>query len=104
MLEFYWLFVPLLSFVIHINNLTTVFLFFNQSPPEVHANVAETLCTITRVASSSTLAIKLSSPRFCLAMLYFFLTRVYEVITKFVTSQFCCKSFGLCIGGFTFEV
>ncbi|KAK7341844.1 hypothetical protein VNO80_24784 [Phaseolus coccineus] len=35
-----------------------------SSPPEVHANVAETLCTITRVASSSTLAIKLSSPSF----------------------------------------
>ncbi|CAL0334035.1 unnamed protein product [Lupinus luteus] len=34
-----------------------------SSPPEVHANVAETLCTITRVASS-TLAIKLSSPSF----------------------------------------
>ncbi|KAK7261918.1 hypothetical protein RIF29_28242 [Crotalaria pallida] len=31
-------------------------------PPEVHANAAETLCTITRNASS-TLAIKLSSPR-----------------------------------------
>ncbi|CAJ1979295.1 unnamed protein product [Sphenostylis stenocarpa] len=36
-----------------------------SSPPEVHANVAETLCTITRVASSSsTLSIKLSSPSF----------------------------------------
>ncbi|XP_014493886.1 serine/threonine-protein phosphatase 6 regulatory subunit 3 isoform X2 [Vigna radiata var. radiata] len=34
------------------------------SPPEVHVNVAETLCTITRVASSSTLAMKLSSPSF----------------------------------------
>ncbi|KAI4322271.1 hypothetical protein L6164_021982 [Bauhinia variegata] len=34
-----------------------------SSPPEVHANVAETLCTITRNASS-TLAIKLSSPSF----------------------------------------
>ncbi|CAI8616413.1 unnamed protein product [Vicia faba] len=34
-----------------------------SSPPEVHANVAETLCTITRVPSS-TLAIKLSSPSF----------------------------------------
>ncbi|OIW08560.1 hypothetical protein TanjilG_03236 [Lupinus angustifolius] len=34
-----------------------------SSHPEVHANVAETLCTITRVASS-TLAIKLSSPSF----------------------------------------
>ncbi|KAJ1425956.1 SIT4 phosphatase-associated protein family [Sesbania bispinosa] len=32
-------------------------------PPEVHANAAETLCTITRNASS-TLAIKLSSPSF----------------------------------------
>ncbi|XP_019458094.1 PREDICTED: serine/threonine-protein phosphatase 6 regulatory subunit 2-like [Lupinus angustifolius] len=34
-----------------------------SSPPEVHANAAETLCTITRSASS-TLAIKLSSPSF----------------------------------------
>ncbi|XP_025685248.1 uncharacterized protein [Arachis hypogaea] len=34
-----------------------------SSPPEVHANVAETLCTITRIASS-TLAVKLSSPSF----------------------------------------
>ncbi|KAG4385844.1 hypothetical protein GLYMA_12G174000v4 [Glycine max] len=34
-----------------------------QSPPEVHANAAETLCTITR-NPSSTLAIKLSSPSF----------------------------------------
>ncbi|MED6206639.1 hypothetical protein PIB30_028763 [Stylosanthes scabra] len=34
-----------------------------SSPPEVHANVSETLCTITRVASS-TLAVKLSSPSF----------------------------------------
>ncbi|KAI4334392.1 hypothetical protein L6164_019090 [Bauhinia variegata] len=34
-----------------------------SSPPEVHANAAETLCTITRNASS-TLAIKLSSPSF----------------------------------------
>ncbi|KAF7805598.1 serine/threonine-protein phosphatase 6 regulatory subunit 3 [Senna tora] len=34
-----------------------------SSPPEVHANVAETLCTITRNSSSS-LAIKLSSPSF----------------------------------------
>ncbi|XP_061353885.1 uncharacterized protein LOC133298577 isoform X2 [Gastrolobium bilobum] len=34
-----------------------------SSPPEVHANVAETLCAITRIASS-TLAIKLSSPSF----------------------------------------
>ncbi|CAK8576226.1 unnamed protein product [Lathyrus sativus] len=34
-----------------------------SSPPEVHANVAETLCTITRIPSS-TLAIKLSSPSF----------------------------------------
>ncbi|MED6216910.1 hypothetical protein PIB30_012371 [Stylosanthes scabra] len=34
-----------------------------SSPPEVHANVAETLCTITRVVSS-TLAVKLSSPSF----------------------------------------
>eukprot|EP00256_Glycine_max_P066379 XP_025980974.1 serine/threonine-protein phosphatase 6 regulatory subunit 3-B isoform X2 [Glycine max] len=34
-----------------------------QSPPEVHANAAETLCTITRNPSSS-LAIKLSSPSF----------------------------------------
>ncbi|KAG5515495.1 hypothetical protein RHGRI_036518 [Rhododendron griersonianum] len=33
------------------------------SPPEVHANAAETLCAITRNASS-TLAAKLSSPRF----------------------------------------
>ncbi|ESW22356.2 hypothetical protein PHAVU_005G134600 [Phaseolus vulgaris] len=32
-----------------------------SSPPEVHANAAETLCTITR-NPSSTLAIKLSSP------------------------------------------
>ncbi|XP_061376646.1 uncharacterized protein LOC133318639 isoform X1 [Gastrolobium bilobum] len=32
-------------------------------PPEVHANAAETLCTITRNASS-TLAIKLSSPSY----------------------------------------
>ena len=37
-----------------------------QSPPEVHANAAETLCTITR-NSSSALAIKLSSPRFVLS-------------------------------------
>ncbi|GAU12931.1 hypothetical protein TSUD_97420, partial [Trifolium subterraneum] len=34
-----------------------------SSPPEVHVNVAETLCTITRIPSS-TLAIKLSSPSF----------------------------------------
>ncbi|XP_027342210.1 serine/threonine-protein phosphatase 6 regulatory subunit 3-like isoform X2 [Abrus precatorius] len=34
-----------------------------SSPPEVHANAAETLCTITR-NPSSTLAIKLSSPSF----------------------------------------
>ncbi|KAK4255092.1 hypothetical protein QN277_008135 [Acacia crassicarpa] len=34
-----------------------------SSPPEVHANAAETLCTITR-NSSSALAIKLSSPSF----------------------------------------
>ncbi|KAL2593674.1 hypothetical protein AAZV13_12G143100 [Glycine max] len=34
-----------------------------ESPPEVHANAAETLCTITR-NPSSTLAIKLSSPSF----------------------------------------
>ncbi|KAE9620558.1 putative SIT4 phosphatase-associated protein family [Lupinus albus] len=34
-----------------------------SSSSQVHANVAETLCTITRVASSS-LAIKLSSPSF----------------------------------------
>ncbi|PSR86592.1 Serine/threonine-protein phosphatase 6 regulatory subunit like [Actinidia chinensis var. chinensis] len=33
------------------------------SPPEVHANAAETLCAITR-NSSSTLAVKLSSPSF----------------------------------------
>ncbi|PSR89963.1 Serine/threonine-protein phosphatase 6 regulatory subunit like [Actinidia chinensis var. chinensis] len=33
------------------------------SPPEVHANAAETLCAITRNASS-TLAVKLSSPSF----------------------------------------
>ncbi|XP_054815889.1 uncharacterized protein LOC129315834 isoform X2 [Prosopis cineraria] len=34
-----------------------------SSPPEVHANAAETLCTITQNASSA-LAIKLSSPSF----------------------------------------
>ncbi|CAJ1955949.1 unnamed protein product [Sphenostylis stenocarpa] len=34
-----------------------------SSPPEVHANAAETLCTITR-NPSSTLAIKLSSPSY----------------------------------------
>ncbi|KAI9077081.1 hypothetical protein K1719_040903 [Acacia pycnantha] len=34
-----------------------------SSPPEVHANAAETLCTIARNASSA-LAIKLSSPSF----------------------------------------
>ncbi|KAJ7947819.1 Serine/threonine-protein phosphatase 6 regulatory subunit 3 [Quillaja saponaria] len=34
-----------------------------SSPPEVHANAAETLCSITR-NSSSALAIKLSSPSF----------------------------------------
>ena len=33
-----------------------------QCPPEVHANAAETLCAITRNASSA-LAAKLSSPR-----------------------------------------
>lgn len=36
---------------------------FIQSPPEVHANAAETLCTVTRNAPSP-LAAKLSSPRF----------------------------------------
>ena len=40
-----------------------LFFYWAQSAPEVHANVAETLCTITRNASSA-LAIKLSSPRF----------------------------------------
>lgn len=39
--------------------------YLNQCPAEVNANAAETLCTITRNASS-TLAIKLSSPRFAL--------------------------------------
>ncbi|KAL2332035.1 hypothetical protein Fmac_019616 [Flemingia macrophylla] len=41
--------------------LASFYLF--ASPPEVHANAAETLCTITR-NPSSTLAIKLSSPSF----------------------------------------
>ena len=35
----------------------------NQTPPEVQANAAETLCAITRNAPS-TLATKLSSPGF----------------------------------------
>ena len=45
------------------NNSCDCFLQIEQSPPEVHANAAETLCAITRNASS-TLAVKLSSPRF----------------------------------------
>ena len=46
----------------------------DQSPPEVHANAAETLCAITRNAPSA-LATKLSSPRFeasCVLVYLFF--------------------------------
>ncbi|TKY67211.1 Serine/threonine-protein phosphatase 6 regulatory subunit 3 [Spatholobus suberectus] len=65
-----------------------------SSPPEVHANVAETLCTITRVASS-TLAIKLSSPRFCAARLYFFLIYACKLIIKFfLLCSFVAKILG----------
>lgn len=42
-------------------NVTTFFLH-GQCPPEVHANAAETLCTVTRNAPSA-LANKLSSQR-----------------------------------------
>lgn len=41
----------------------------DQSPPEVHANAAETLCAITRNAPSA-LATKLSSPRFIYMYLF----------------------------------
>lgn len=95
-LEFCWFFASLLSFVIFINNLTAVaFLLFNQSPPEVHANVAETLCTITRVASS-TLAIKLSSPRFCVARLYFIFNKYMPVnwLLKLLLCSFVAKILG----------
>lgn len=43
---------------------------FTQSPPEVHANAAETLCTVTRNAPSP-LAAKLSSPRFDLFDMFY---------------------------------
>lgn len=43
---------------------------FMQSPPEVHANAAETLCAVTRNATSP-LAIKLSSVRFDLCYLLY---------------------------------
>lgn len=59
-----WQFINCYSLV---NGLATpdVFFIINQSPPEVHANAAETLCTISRNPTSA-LAVKISSPRFAI--------------------------------------
>ncbi|XP_027191343.1 uncharacterized protein [Cicer arietinum] len=61
-----------------------------SSPPEVHANVAETLCTITRIPSS-TLAIKLSSPS-CVAKILDYALEDSQSKSSLVNSLSVCIS------------
>ena len=82
------------------NDLSNIWFYLDQSTPEVHANAAETLCAITRNASSA-LAIKLSSPRFVLwAVLFiehmlctctYFIERLKKL---FVNISFVARIFG----------
>ncbi|CAJ2654436.1 serine/threonine-protein phosphatase 6 regulatory subunit 3-B-like isoform X2 [Trifolium pratense] len=62
-----------------------------SSPPEVHVNVAETLCTITRIPSS-TLAIKLSSPSFVAKILDYALEVHSQSKSSLVNSLCVCIS------------
>ena len=91
------------------NDLSNIWFYLDQSTPEVHANAAETLCAITRNASSA-LAIKLSSPRFVLWAVLFIehmlctCTYFIERLKSFCQYQLCCKDIWSCIGRFTFKI
>ena len=63
---------------------------FIQSPPEVHANAAETLCTVTRNAPSP-LATKLSSPRFELCYIFY-----PEYMSDFKSNTYWATDINVC--------